>query len=411
MAEKTRPLAPRTSWAIALAFAVSSLALAGQPGGDGAVLLALGYALARLASHSLLGEERARWLMPLVELAATTGIVALAGWSFAPLYCLGIVQAASYYSPVGAVAYAVAAAAATAGLDGPVLVHSQAFLAACLAALGVVAAGLGRQARLEQLAREEAQAASARAAQRDQLLEQELSIARRVQAALLPSGPPTGRGWRVAFRMLPARTVGGDLVQFFQLEGGIGLVVADVAGKGVPAAILVGSVHQLLHTFAHLPLPRLVETLNATLCHTTPDEISVAMTLAWFDSATGDVLYCAAGNPPPMVHRARENRLEVWRRTGLSLGWLPEERPEVVREHLEPGDTLLIYTDGLVDACDARGERIEVEGLKALVERVLGPDPEVSAEALSAELRALALADDATFVLLRRDQEPAQKAP
>jgi diguanylate cyclase (GGDEF)-like protein len=239
------------------------------------------------------------------------------------------------------------------------------------------------------------EAESARLREGARRLSQELEVARTIQQALLPRQCPAPQGWHITYRLVPARIVGGDLVQFFPHENRTRIVVADVTGKGIPAAILVGSLHQILRQAMRLPLTRSMKRLNETLHQMTPTEVAVAMTLSSLGPA-GEVRFYNAGCPFPLLFRRRQRRVLPLTSAGLPLGWFAQTRFVRHSIHLEPGDVLLFYTDGLCDAFfEGTRERVGDARIEETLRRYGAEDPDV----LGAHLP-----DDFAFVLLRREE-------
>lgn len=188
---------------------------------------------------------------------------------------------------------------------------------------------------------------------------QELAIGRRIQQALLPRRYPDVPGWTFAARYEPAREVGGDLFDVFAVRGQAGriaLVIADVTGKGIPAAVLMADVKALLHAAtdnSDAPAEAL-RRVNAVLVDERATALFVTAALLVVDVATGRVRYALAGHEPPLVARRRGDvdRLEAG---GPILGAFGDARFEERETVLEPGDALTLYTDGITETRD--GER------------------------------------------------------
>lgn len=324
----------------------------------------------------------------------TTVLVATGGMSFAVLYLLVVLPS----SRASAISIALAASIAIVVVQGARALRAEnvpTLLLLPTVALVMAATEYNRDVE-ESIRSEHSDLETSR-----RLLEQELAIAHDIQLALLPRAGEQIDGWESAFRFFPTREVGGDLIQFLRDEGQLGVVVADIAGKGIPAAILVGAVHQLLHRVSHLSFEKMLSELNAALCATTPDEISVAMTLIWASPTDDVVRYVVAGAPPPLVIR-QSGMVEVLDGGDLAMGWLDDSRYVVRSTVLDEGETLVIYTDGLIDSIDAAGARLEVEGAIAMLTDAQKGDLEALAARLEAVLHARKRTDDVSFVLLRR---------
>ncbi len=190
-------------------------------------------------------------------------------------------------------------------------------------------------------------------------LSQELAVARAIQRGLFPHQPPQVDGLRFAARCLPARETGGDFYDFIHLgPGRIGIVVADVAGKSIAAALLMANVRSIWRATALTGAsPRTVlERTNQALCHDIQPPSSVFVTLfyAIIDCADMGVRFAGAGHPPPILcHGISIRELDA---NGLPLGLVPTAQYNEAWVSLLPGDSLVMYTDGLVEALNSQRE-------------------------------------------------------
>ena len=217
--------------------------------------------------------------------------------------------------------------------------------------LASLAAQAAPAVRVAQLVQEQAAEIQAR-----ERYEQELRVATLIQQQFLPRQLPDLPDWQVAAYYGPARAVGGDFYDFMELaDGRIGIVVGDVTDKGVPAALVMARTHSILRGDA----PRLVspakvlEHANELLVAEMPEKMFVTCLYLVLDPATGHVVYANAGHNLPYVRTA--DGVVEFRATGMPLGLMPgmvyEEREAVIG----PGDNVLLYSDGLVEAHDATG--------------------------------------------------------
>ena len=195
-------------------------------------------------------------------------------------------------------------------------------------------------------------------------MKRDLEIAREIQAWLVPSTPPTISDAEVAFYTRAQNSVAGDYYDaFYPLNdaangGKLMLVMADVAGKSVPAALLMATLQASLRTIATegLPLGELAIRLNQYACaHSLGGQRFTTAVLAEFDPATRRLTYVNAGHNSPVVRRANSSteRLESG---SLPLGITPEASFPSSEIALEPGDTLVLFTDGVVEAFNSSGE-------------------------------------------------------
>jgi len=269
-------------------------------------------------------------------------------------------------------------------------------------ALIALAAKQYEQAEASWQAREAAQARAA--------VERDMDNARRIQESILPP-PFASDGLEVAWHFDPCDAVGGDLVDVFRLpDGRVLLTVADVTGHGLPAALTTLSVHSILHTCARtrLPLADLAATLNEYLEAHLPDGRFVTMALIAMDPATGALEYINAGHPLPLVRRADGSARGLSPAGSLPLGILPGPYAPA-HDTLEPGEVMLLVSDGLTELRIADGSMLGPAGVDAMLTEALSRNGESLEQAAAALKRALddcrldqAMLDDETFLLVRR---------
>ena len=219
--------------------------------------------------------------------------------------------------------------------------------------------------RTEQLKR--AMAKQQEEAQERQRIEQELQVARLIQQTLLPKSLPGLAGYDMAAYYQPAREVGGDFYDSLELEDGrLGLVVGDVSGKGVPAAIVMALTRTMLRAAYRLGSPgEILQQVNNMLCPDIPPNMFVTCLAALLDSRTGRLQYANAGHDLPYVCHA--DGVSELRATGMPLGLMPNmsyEQKEIV---LKPGESVLLYSDGLVEAHDPQREMFGFTRMQELV--------------------------------------------
>ena len=189
-------------------------------------------------------------------------------------------------------------------------------------------------------------------------LGEEMRAASRIQNSILPSSIPEMESFHLAVRYAAMTAVAGDFYDFLVIRPGcLGIVVADVTGHGVPAALVASMVKVAVS--AHMDLGaepgEVIAGLNSTLCRQAHGQYATAAYVS-LDQARRMGCYSAAGHPPLLLwHRATRTLLEL-NETGLLLGVRPGEEYAQTEFSLETGDRLLVYTDGLVEAVNARGE-------------------------------------------------------
>jgi serine phosphatase RsbU (regulator of sigma subunit) len=201
-------------------------------------------------------------------------------------------------------------------------------------------------------------------------IEQELRAARRIQQALLPQGLPELNGWQITPFYQPAREVGGDFYDFFELEDGrMGLAVGDATGKGMPAALAASATCSMLRAVAQdsgYSPGEVLARVNKTLLARIPSNMFVTCFYAILDPYSASLSYANAGHDLPYLRR-RGGDAEELKARGMPLGLMPGmgyEEKEIV---LEPSDSALFYSDGLVEAHDPEGEMFGFPRLRALV--------------------------------------------
>ena len=243
---------------------------------------------------------------------------------------------------------------------------------------------------------------------RDKLtLKGDLEIARQIQFGLLPFEGMTKDGWLVRASMRPANTVGGDYFDLVDLGGGrVAVVVGDVAGKGMPAALLMALLQGSLRTLvtAGLRGAALVSKLNAHLCANIPPNRLVALFYAEVEPG-GRLAYVNAGHNPPRMARAG-GAIETLPGGGVALGILPDATYEPGETRLRAGDRLLLYTDGITEAANPREEEFGETRLDAALTARRADPAETLLEGLTGEVLAFCGAarpgDDMTLVVVDR---------
>ena len=198
-----------------------------------------------------------------------------------------------------------------------------------------------------------------------QKLEKEMAVARQMQRDLLPKSNPALEGWDIAGVNIPCLTVGGDYYDYVESSGGkLGVAIADVSGKGTGPALLMASVQASLRTLSSLgdlPLDVLFSRLNEIVFRTTEPNKYVTVFYALLDPANGKFTYVNAGHVYPLLLRGGGD-VESLSRGSQVVGLLPEVHVEVGRSQLDPGDLLVLYTDGLSETRSPDGEEFEEGG-------------------------------------------------
>ena len=240
------------------------------------------------------------------------------------------------------------------------------------------------------------------------LLEEEVATARQIQKQLLPEHPPAIDGWEITASNRPSRHVGGDYHDFLRLpDGQVGFAIADVSGKGVPAALLMSNLQAVLRvrTLDGLNPDTVVEDVNRQICRNTGPESFISFFIAGLKAESGTLSYTNAGHNAPVLVRS-DGTVELLEDGGLLLGVFPEATYERGSARIEPGDCLALYTDGVTEASNPAGELFSEERLvEALLRHRGGSAAEVH-EGVLKEVETfqegLPLDDDLTLIVLKR---------
>jgi serine phosphatase RsbU (regulator of sigma subunit)/ketosteroid isomerase-like protein len=241
-------------------------------------------------------------------------------------------------------------------------------------------------------------------------IEQELRVARRIQQASLPKEVPELEGWQIAPYYWPAREVGGDFYDFFELEEGrVGVVVGDATGKGVPAALVMSTTLGMLRAVAlSVDSPsEVLERVNEALSARIPSNMFVTCFYGILDPSSGSFIYANAGHDLPYLRR-RGGGADELRARGMPLGLMPGMSYEKNEATLAAGDSALFYSDGLVEAHNPQREMFGFLRLKRLVAEHSGKGSLV--DLLTDELRSFTgdgweQEDDITLVTLQRSAQ------
>jgi len=208
-----------------------------------------------------------------------------------------------------------------------------------------------------------------REAKERERIEQELRIARLIQQTLLPKTLPKLSAYDIAAYYQPAREVGGDFYDSFVLEDGrLGLVVGDVTDKGIPAALVMATTRTMLRVSAqrHFPPGEVLKRANDALVPDIPPNMFITCLYAILDTESGRLVYANAGHDPPYL-RHNGSDVEELRARGMPLGLMPGMEYEEKEVTLQRGESVLFYSDGLVEAHDPKGEMFGFPRLQGLV--------------------------------------------
>jgi serine phosphatase RsbU (regulator of sigma subunit) len=239
-----------------------------------------------------------------------------------------------------------------------------------------------------------------------ELLEKELQVARQVQAGFLPRGPIRIEGFEVSTFFRPAKEVGGDYFDVIPLREGVGIVIADVSGKGIPAALVMANLHATLHTLADdCCTIDSVTRINQSLYKDTPADLFVTFFIGKLNNSTGELTYINAGHNPPLVVR-QDGRVEELTQGGTILGMSPDSVFQTGSTVLNPQELLLLYTDGLTEAglpdIEPWGEGSLKEYLVRIHDNPADRIAELILKKVEESLKGAAQTDDIALILLKR---------
>jgi sigma-B regulation protein RsbU (phosphoserine phosphatase) len=239
-------------------------------------------------------------------------------------------------------------------------------------------------------------------------LEQELQQAADIQRRLLPEGSPSIEGYEILGEAAACHSVGGDYFDFVSLGGGrTAIVIGDVSGKGMAAALLMASMQAVFRTLADVeaPLDQLVASLNKHLIRSANPNKFASFFLGSLDPASGSLQYVNAGHNPPVLIRGSGN-VERLPAGGVVLGVFEEASFEEMGVTLQVGDLVTLYSDGVTEQTDVEGEEFGEERLIETVSRTRGEDARTIHKAVYQALKEFAgeapQYDDATLVVLKR---------
>ena len=245
--------------------------------------------------------------------------------------------------------------------------------------------------------------------QAEQLMKKDLQQAAEIQRRLLPGTPPEVPGVELGGYNAPCRTVGGDYYDFFAYpDGRVAILVGDVAGKGMPASLLMSSLQARVQVLAEQPVEpvALVSRLNRIIASNCPANRFISFFVCLLDPDSGELSWCNAGHNPPLLVRAT-GEIERLEGGGLILGIKAAARYEESRGRVEPGDSIVLYSDGVTEATPPGSEdEYGEERLGALLRDRLADsvDSMISTvvESVAQWSRGAPPADDITLVIAKR---------
>ena len=238
-------------------------------------------------------------------------------------------------------------------------------------------------------------------------LESDLSLAARIQRALLPNLGMAPTGWDVRFHYQPAGMVSGDYCDVVETDRGLLFMLGDVSGKGVAASMLMSHLHATFRSLAEagLPLDRMVEDANRIFCESTLAGQFATLVIGRA-AHDGSVEFVSAGHLP-LLH-IHVDGVAAKDSTGVPLGMFCSARFSVNRLTLERGDTVFLYTDGLTEARNRAGQEYGLQRIRALAAQHIGKTPDGLISGCLEDLvsfgEGLKQTDDLTLLVVRRSE-------
>jgi sigma-B regulation protein RsbU (phosphoserine phosphatase) len=244
-------------------------------------------------------------------------------------------------------------------------------------------------------------------------LEAELRTASEVQRILLPAKAPDFGGYTIAAANFPAMLVSGDYYDYVPVDDQhLGVAIADVSGKGVPASLIMATCRSVLRTRAtgELSPARVLAGVNRQIFPDIREDMFITMTYLVLDSGSGRLLMSRAGHRPTLIHRHATGEVEPLSPVGLAVGIDDGDVFERVisdREcQLDPGDTMLLYTDGLTEALNAAGEEYGEDRLSRMLQSCAANTADAIVAGICADVRAFAgteaQSDDITLIAIKK---------
>ena len=246
-----------------------------------------------------------------------------------------------------------------------------------------------------------------------EMIKTDLAVAAEIQQSILPKQTPEFKApecpFELGHRMKPAKDVGGDFYDFFAIDDDhLGLVVADVSGKGVPAAIFMAVSRTVIRLSGLLGIDpaACMKTSNELLCKESVENMFVTVFYAIYNVRTGELNYCSAGHNPPCLLDAAGAVHSLPVSAGMVLGIEPSVDFSAGSMTLGAGDSVVMYTDGVVEAFNPSGKQYGESRLENLLKASAGKDADAIAENILQDVHAFAAeaeqSDDITILAIRR---------
>jgi serine phosphatase RsbU (regulator of sigma subunit) len=238
-------------------------------------------------------------------------------------------------------------------------------------------------------------------------LEEDNRVAAEIQRRLLPDAPPQVPGYDVAGSTRPCRAVGGDYFDFDRDGSDLLFALGDVSGKGTGAALLMTVLRASVRGHWNQPsASEAVARINRTVCQNVPENKYITFFLGRLDPATGGVRYVNAGHNPPLLVRS-DGSVELLQEGGMVLGLVESVEYAEGAARLHPGDTLIVYSDGVTETFDPDDLEFGDQGLTALAVGGRGLDSATLQAEILRELdlfaRGAKATDDRTLIVIKRN--------
>jgi sigma-B regulation protein RsbU (phosphoserine phosphatase) len=237
-------------------------------------------------------------------------------------------------------------------------------------------------------------------------LDKELQVAAEIQKLLIPQTIPQSSFLEIAAEYIPCKEVGGDFYDIIKLENDRFIfVVADVSGKGIPGALVVSNMQATLRAFLEYSdeLLPVVSKLNETIIRQTTADRFITFFIGIYDHKKSSFTYINAGHNPPLLV-SKKGEIQELKTGGIFIGFMPWEY-EIEEISFNKGDTLVMYTDGLVEAMDSEEEEFQMTGLKNTIKESLSMNSDQLKEKIIDRVHdhigAVPLTDDFTLLISR----------
>jgi sigma-B regulation protein RsbU (phosphoserine phosphatase) len=239
-------------------------------------------------------------------------------------------------------------------------------------------------------------------------MQEEMAVGQQIQLSLLPKGCPTLPGWECTDLYRPARQVSGDFYDFFDLEGRLGLVVADVADKGVPAALYMAMCRTMIRNtaFSGRSPAEALKRANDLILKDSQAQLFLSAFYARLDPDSGHLVYANAGHVHPLCLRAASGEILPLAGEGSVMGMFESITLDEKEVDIRPGDTLVLYTDGVTEAMDPEGQPFGEARLRQVLAGQRGASAQATLDAIVQAISRFTASspqsDDLTLLVLRR---------